>query len=67
MVAPGQLKPNNKILPIGKGDREVEMIDVVLNSGYNGPIGILDHRSEVDAEISLRQHLKGIRDLTAGR
>ena len=67
MVDPGQLKPNNKILPIGKGDREVEMIDVVLNSGYNGPIGILDHRSEVDAEISLRQNLQGLRDLTAGR
>lgn len=39
------------------------MIRVVLTSGYQGPIGILDHRSEMDAEQSLRENLEGLKRL----
>lgn len=48
------------ILPLGEGDREVEMIRVIRDSKYKGPIGILNHRTEVDAETGLRQNMDGL-------
>ena len=61
MVDPSGLAGNqNKILPIGKGVHEHDMIKEVLRQGYQGPIGILDHRSEVDARLSLKQNLDGL-------
>ena len=55
----------NKILPIGQGKHEREMIRVLTNSGYSGPIGVLDHRKELDAEQSLRENLDGLDRLRA--
>ncbi len=52
-----------KILPLGQGQHEVAMLQAVLDSGYDGPIGILDHRAELDAEESLRQNLEGLESL----
>ncbi len=56
-----QAKP--KILPLGKGKHEVEMMRALTQSGYKGPIGILDHRSNLDAEKSLRQNLDGLQKI----
>ncbi|MBX3437806.1 MAG: hypothetical protein KF861_09965 [Planctomycetaceae bacterium] len=50
----------DKILPIGTGRHERKMMRIVLQSGYKGPIGILDHRPEIDAEQSLRENLQGL-------
>lgn len=50
----------NKILPIGDGQFETEMIRTVIQCGYLGPIGILDHRNELDAKLSLQQNLDGL-------
>ena len=55
----------NKILPIGSGTHEQRMIEVVRSSGYDGPIGVLDHRTKLDAEESLRQNLEGLKRLSA--
>jgi len=52
-----------KILGIGKGPHELEMIRVVVDSGYEGPIGILDHRSELDARESLQENLDGLEQI----
>jgi sugar phosphate isomerase/epimerase len=52
-----------KILPVGQGERDLELLRVIAKSGYRGPIGILDHRSELDAEIALRENLDGLRAL----
>lgn len=49
-----------KILPIGSGQHDQRMLQIVRDSGYDGPIGILDHRAELDAEESLRQNLDGL-------
>lgn len=49
-----------KILPIGSGKHETTMIQTILNSGYAGPIGIIDHREQLDAEESLQQNLTGL-------
>jgi hypothetical protein len=50
-----------KILGIGKGQHELEMIRVVTESDYRGPIGIIDHREELDARESLQENLDGLR------
>lgn len=64
MADPSSLAGNqNKILPIGKGVHEHDMIKEVLRQGYQGPIGILDHRAELDAELSLKQNLDGLETL----
>lgn len=59
----GMRKDGPKILGVGKGDRELEMLRVVARSDYRGPIGILGHRAELDAEVALRENLDGLRGL----
>lgn len=50
-----------KILPIGSGQHDTEMLKIILKSGYDGPIGIIDHRETIDAEESLQQNLTGLK------
>ena len=57
-------KGRNKILPIGTGKHERSMMKLVRESGYQGRIGILDHRNELDAEESLKLNLNGLQKLT---
>ena len=52
-----------KILELGKGEHEQKMLKTVLESEYNGPIGILDHQNELDAEKSLQANLEGLDSL----
>lgn len=54
---------NPLILPLGSGQYELEMMKIIQASGYNGPIGILDHREDIDAEKSLRENLAGMEKL----
>ncbi len=54
---------NPKILPLGKGRHEQAMMQVILSSGYNGPIAILDHRGNVDAVKCLSENLGGMKSL----
>lgn len=49
-----------KILTIGQGEFDDRLLRQIKESGYQGPIGILDHRSEMDAEESLRLNLNGL-------
>lgn len=49
-----------KILPIGDGDRELGMLRVLCDSGWQGPVGILDHLPETDSEVTLRGNLEGL-------
>ncbi len=53
----------NKILTIGTGSHEKEMISVVVKSGYSGPIGVIDHRNELDSKVALRDNMKGLQDM----
>lgn len=52
-----------KILPIGQGTFERDMLKTIRDSGYHGPIGILDHRPELDARESLQQNLDGLKQV----
>lgn len=53
-------RENLKILTIGDGDCEAEMLRHVLKSGWSGPVGILDHRQETDSKVTLRENLEGL-------
>lgn len=52
-----------KILGLGKGKHERGMLQVLQNSEYRGPIGIIDHRPELDARESLLENLEGLRKI----
>lgn len=56
----------NKILPIGQGVHERDMVMEILRQGYQGPVGILDHRSDTDSKLALMQNLKGLDELVNG-
>lgn len=53
-------KEGKKILPLGQGDQELAMIRTVIESGYAGPIGILDHRNDTDTAETLQDNLDGL-------
>lgn len=54
-----------KILPLGQGQNDARLIRVIRDSGYKGPIGILDHRSDTDAKVALQQNLSGLKKILA--
>lgn len=51
------------IAPIGSGDREKEMIDLIYQSGWHGPVGIIGHNREEDARLTLQANLDGLRSI----
>jgi hypothetical protein len=53
-------KHGKKILNLAEGDEEVAMMRVIQASGWNGPVGILNHRPELDAEVALSANLQGL-------
>lgn len=59
----GMKKAGPKILPIGQGDLEQEMIQSLLDKGYKGPFGILGHVEDADVELVLKKNLEGLRGL----
>lgn len=56
----GMEKDGQKILPIGQGDHEKEMIESLKAAGFDGPWGILGHVENVDVKTILEQNIKGL-------
>lgn len=52
-----------KILALGQGDAELPMLRLVQQSDWRGPIGILCHRTDADAELVLADNLAGLERL----
>ena len=63
MVRDGETS-GRKILPLGQGDLDLELLKLIRDSGWRGPIGILNHTDE-DAEARLRDNLDGLDWLAA--
>jgi sugar phosphate isomerase/epimerase len=63
MTAGGD-KAGKKILVLGQGDRDPELLKAIRDGGYRGPVGIIGHTSD-DAEARLRDNLDGLGWLTA--
>jgi len=51
---------NPKILDLSHGQHDQFMLKIVIESGYDGPIGILDHRKDLDTAVALRANLEGL-------
>jgi sugar phosphate isomerase/epimerase len=62
MVKDGE-RSGRKILTIGDGDQEAVMLRTICESGWRGPVGILDHRPETDSEETVRGNLLGLERL----
>ena len=50
-------------MTIGQGNLEIEMIHLLVLLGYKGPLGLLGHVKNEDAELTLKKNLKGIQAL----
>lgn len=61
----GMKKDDHKILPIGQGDYEKGMIEILDSKGYDGPYGILGHVDTADVKEILKGNLKGLREMFA--
>ncbi len=48
-----------KIMPVGQGEHDLELLKIVAKSGYQGPIGIIGHTQD-DAELRLLDNLDGL-------
>jgi sugar phosphate isomerase/epimerase len=59
----GMRQGGPKILPVGRGDNDRALLEAIRQSGYAGPIAILNHREEVDAEVGLRENVEGLKKL----
>ena len=59
----GMSTKGSKIMTIGNGEHELTMIELLLQKGYNGPWGILDHIKSEDSKIVLERNIAGLRDL----
>jgi putative heme-binding domain-containing protein len=52
-------KAGRKILPLGQGALDLDLLRTIRDSGYRGPIGILGHTDD-DAEARLHDNLDGL-------
>lgn len=59
----GMKKEGPMIVTVGEGANELDMLKVVRSSGYKGPIGILNHSTERDAEAGLKANMAGLQKL----
>jgi len=58
MVPDGE-RVGRKIVPLGAGSLDLKLLQIIRESGYSGPIGILGHTQD-DAEERLRDNLDGL-------
>lgn len=59
----GLKKGDEKIYPIGEGDSEEKMIEIVCKSGFTGPIGIINEDTDPDAEKGLQMNMEGLKKI----
>lgn len=52
-----------KIITLGQGELDRQWLSWIRQAQYRGPIGILDHRNELDAKQSLQLNLAGLQGL----
>jgi hypothetical protein len=58
MTADGEAK-GKKILPVGAGELDLELLKVIRASKYTGPIGVIGHTND-DVELRLKDNLDGL-------
>ena len=51
------------MVPIGQGDSEMEMMRIVRESSYKGPVGIINETTHPDAEVGLQLNMDGLKKI----
>ena len=59
----GMRKEEAKIITLGQGDKELNMLKVMKESGYSGSVGILGHTDGEDIRVVLKRNLEGLEQL----
>jgi hypothetical protein len=62
----GSDKAGKKIMRLGDGEEDARLLRIIEESGWRGPVGIIDHRPETDSEETLRENLAGLERLRRG-
>ncbi len=57
-------KRGRKIIPLGQGDLDLKLLRIIRDSGWRGPLGLLNHTDE-DAQTRLQDNLSGLDQLVA--
>ena len=52
-----------KIITLGEGDRELELLRIIEHSGFSGTIGIIGHTEGEDIRVVLERNLDGLAEL----
>jgi glucose dehydrogenase/sugar phosphate isomerase/epimerase len=60
----GMTRDGEKIIPIAQGELDLQLLKMIRDSGWRGPVGILNHTSE-DAEARLLDNRDGLDWLVA--
>mgnify|MGYP003381930860 CR=1 FL=1 len=55
--------PAQKVVTLGTGEMDAQILNWIAEVGYTGRIGILDHREQLDARESLKLNLDGLEKL----
>lgn len=57
----GMRKEGPKILTVGAGDYEKDMVTLLKKNGFNGPWGILGHIKNEDVKVVLERNIAGLK------
>lgn len=61
----GMTKEGPKILTVGEGVSEKEMLKTLANSGFKGNIGIIGHLENEDVRVVLQRNLQGLQEIVS--
>jgi quinoprotein glucose dehydrogenase len=56
----GMVEEGPRVLYLGSGDKELEMMRTIEQSGWHGPVGIISEQGDKDAELVLKNNLLGL-------
>ena len=49
------------VVPVGQGNKELDMMRIIHESKYRGPIGIINESTDPDAETGLKINMEGLK------
>jgi len=67
VILNGMQEGGPDFITVGDGERDLGMLKVIRNSGYRGPIGIMNHNTNRDAEVGLRLNMEGLKKMLRQR
>ena len=63
VILNGMQKGGPEFFTVGEGDRDLPMLKVIRDSGYNNPVGIMNHDENRDAEVGLKTNIEGLKKM----